>query len=330
MLSKRFPFFSSSSRTIISSATIVQHNITALLHTPIRHRAFKVFIDKDNPEITLAHSREIKEQELAEGRGPQSPRYLHALVGVSLGHFQKKDYSTARKCAMYAHDCIIAARGSRDSLVYFAATTVANCNRALANEVSSIVNARKEKSTLNGAAYNLDSSQNNNNNNGGMIDEDIRYTTLVMRDAGKKFSSVQDLIKYLHSEADKYELSARRILNLPEKYFMRTEEQHRAAGSAEDSQSSADNGGNSTDSATPEGKYSKEQANRKHSFDNEQRRKRYAEQGSIATQWTESVSTYRSTSQKRTDPLRYTSQSRRIYKPGGNNGKITSLMRNVR
>lgn len=216
-----------------SSTSFLHLPISSSTFTPMRQYSFKHFHDESDPDVTLRHAREVKRREKEVGM-KFSSRYLNALVSVAIAHFQKKDFKLARKCALYAHDMIVDHRGSTHTMSYFSAVTVAKCNRALANEMSRILDNRRETS-------NFGSERVGGGGGSTMIDEDMMQSTLVIRDEGKRFSSLGDMVAYYHAEADQFERLARRILELPDKYFMRTEAQHREANSQESSQTSADN-----------------------------------------------------------------------------------------
>jgi len=291
------------------------------------------FHDENDPDVTLRHAREVKRKEKEAG-AKFSSKYLNALISVAIGHYQKKDYKMARKCALYAHDMIVDHRSSTHTLAYFSAVTVARCNRALAQEMSKILDNRKESSNF---GIGRSGGRGMSGNNDGMIDDDMMQSTLVIRDEGKRFSSLGEMVAYYHAEAEQFERLSRRILELPDKYFMRTDSQHREANSQETSGSSSDhdkayssadfkNNGNSSSSSNSSSgatgfgmeslKHMKrrmkdEAEGKRKSFDATQRRSRTATEYAIRKEFTKESRTYRSDMPHKASgsPTRFSSQS---------------------
>lgn len=232
--------------------------VAAQLHLPllvscVRPKAFQAFIDESNPDVTLAHARELKKRESSLGR-PFSSKYLNALINVAIGHFQKGDFELARQCALYAHDTIVEHRSGRDTLIYFAATTASACSRARANQLHKMLMERREMGHSAAASEATSWVEEDEANSGsGTINHHENSTLMGGRDyktnrrASATFKSVELYVAFLRSEATQFDRIARRISDL--KLFMKSEEEHKRDNAQEDGGRSADF--DSSDSAPP-------------------------------------------------------------------------------
>ena len=211
--------------SLVSTATpTAQRSLGCLASarvTAVRAKSFKMFLDETDAEVTLRHAREVKKRAVDLG-DIGSAKYLNSLIAIAVAHFQRREYALARRCALFAHTTIVEAKGPRSTLVYFSATTCANCSRALARELTKVADERREIGNAVG------------------VDDDVNTSTLASRDADSSFESVDAFVAFLRQEVRRFDSIAQRMLVAPDKYFMRTDAQHREAAAREDGQRSSD------------------------------------------------------------------------------------------
>ncbi|GET88011.1 hypothetical protein, conserved [Leishmania tarentolae] len=132
--------------TVGSSSTT---SLDTALFVPHRGKSYHFFMNLDDPDATRRRVEEDLDR-LASDEKKDTTAYLHRLLNLALSHYQRGDFISARDMAEYTHKKALA-HNSKSSLIYFTATTCAECTEALANEYEAHLQRKNEESHVSAA-----------------------------------------------------------------------------------------------------------------------------------------------------------------------------------
>nr|CCC94578.1 conserved hypothetical protein [Trypanosoma congolense IL3000] len=178
-----------------------QSTSTPPLQSQRRHRSFSFYLNLTDPEETRRHVEEdLARIDQEHQRGTMA--HLHALLNLALAHYQAKDYVAAREYAIYAHDKTLQ-HNKNATLLYFTATTCAKCSAAAADAYEAHVREAEAAATV----------------------------SSTLAPPPSALLAAERTIAKLREDAKRFEGIAQRMLNRPDKVFMR----NRASTWTEDS-----------------------------------------------------------------------------------------------
>ena len=183
-------FFRSSTIALTIACNVAPSSVAIV--TPCRSLSFSAYLNLDDPEESLRHVREEIDQ-LKDTGLVNSTAHLQKLVNIALCHLQRGDLVMAQECAMYAHDKIIAERGSNCTILFFSSKTAARCCDALADAYEAHV---KEMESL---SHNSD----------------------ALTPGPSKILAPSRFIEKLRQDAARFRSIADRIYNDPRNFWMR-------------------------------------------------------------------------------------------------------------
>lgn len=156
-----------------------------------RRKSYHFFMNLDDPEATQRRVEEELERLACDNR-KDTTAYLHSLLNLALSHYQRGDFISARDIANYTHTKALA-RNPKSSMLYFTATTCAQCADALARDYEAHV-------------------QN--------VEAQRRVSAALCPTPSVVFGA-QRAIKKLRVDAERYRGIAHRVYNRPDMAFMR-------------------------------------------------------------------------------------------------------------
>ncbi|KAK7197346.1 hypothetical protein NESM_000681900 [Novymonas esmeraldas] len=163
----------------------------AVLCVARRWKSYSFFVNLDDPEATRRRVEERLDCLISEEK-KGSTAYLHALLNLSLSHYQRGDFISARDMANYTHQKALA-HNPASSLLYFTATTCARCAEALASQYEAHVRAKEEQ---------------------------CRTSAALAPAPSVLFAATRTITK-LRADAERYRVIAHRVYNRPDMAFMR-------------------------------------------------------------------------------------------------------------
>ena len=197
------------SATLLTSVAYPQHALT--VGAQRRGIKYPIVLHADSPEVSVINAREMLEQIKTKGKW-KTTQHLVKVLNMAVALLQAGQYYEAKAVAEECHKLVMSLRGPTHELVAFTATTCANCCAQLATHIESELAAKRHQS---------------------MVHQDAIGPSISKALTNDRF------IQKLRLDETRYREIAKRLVDSPDKWYMRSAAEREARNTAwEDSDSS--------------------------------------------------------------------------------------------